>query len=270
MSTPIVGSRSLMSDVIVNAEKITTKKRSMGRRRRDRFLASDLGTRTTLAVPQGRIYADSMFVEGTLRWQVTEDAPWDLLMALALRDLGGLTDVGDPVLPAVIPAVERVVQGARGVRSAATLARTGADRDLLRSQWKAWWERTLVRESRPITTQFKPPHFAVFDRELELQDLVAEHYADALAWTTARHEEYAHLSMAKHAARASDIVDVVRDREHELRRQAGYFRLDLDVLPLEKKGAWIVAPHTIVVSDGLREDSAAFRAWFAPVVAALV
>ncbi|MDQ1583385.1 MAG: hypothetical protein QOF36_1439 [Microbacteriaceae bacterium] len=211
-----------------------------------------------------------MFVEGTLRWQVTEDAPWDLLMALALRDLGGLADVGDPILPRVIPAVERVAQGARGVRSPVALAATGVDRDLLRTQWQAWWERTLVRESRPITTQLKPPHFPVFDRELELQDLVAEYYSDALAWTTARHGEYARLSAAQHAARAADIVDVVRDREHELRRQAGYFRLDLDVLPLETKGAWIVAPHTIVVSDSLREDSAAFRAWFTPVVAALV
>jgi hypothetical protein len=211
-----------------------------------------------------------MFVEGTLRWQVTEDCPWDLLMALALRDLGGLTDVGDPVLPPVVPAVERVAQGAWGAHSAVALAATAIDRSLLRSQWQAWWERTLVRESRPITTQLKPPHFAVFDRELELQDLAAEYYADALAWTTARHEEYARLSMAQHAVRAADIVDVVRDREHELRRQAGYFRLDLAVLPFEAKGAWIVAPHTVIVSDSLREDAVAFRAWFAPVVAALV
>ncbi len=45
-----------------------------------------------------------MFVEGTLRWQVTEDCPWDLLMALALRDLAGLTEVERPPIPRVFPA----------------------------------------------------------------------------------------------------------------------------------------------------------------------
>ena len=70
-----------------------------------------------------------------------------------------------------------------------------------------------------------------------------------------------------------DILGRVRslvEREHELRRQAGYFRLDLDVLPLAEKGAWIVGPHTVVVSATLRDDSQALRAWLRPLVTALV
>ena len=68
----------------------------------------------------------------------------------------------------------------------------------------------------------------------------------------------------------ADIVDIVREREHELRRQAGSFRLDIEALPLAEPGAWVVGPDTVVVSWSLRDDHAAFREWFEPLVAALV
>jgi hypothetical protein len=215
-----------------------------------------------------------MFVEGTLRWQVTEDCPWDLLMALALRDLAGLTRVERPPIPRVFPPVARAMHPASGSQPVAppTVQAQVAkqDRAALAEQWRAWWELSLQRERRPIVSQLRPPHFEVFDRAIELQDLVTEHYEEAFAWTAERHAEYAQLSLLQHSRRAADIVDVVRDREHELRRQAGYFRLDINVLPLAESGAWIVAPHTVVVSTSLRDDSSAFRDWFAPVIAALV
>jgi hypothetical protein len=211
-----------------------------------------------------------MFVEGTLRWQVTEDCPWDLLMALALRDLGDITDATDPLLPKVIPAPAYVSRSASA--SGSTLVRRSPPTkpDVLREQWRAWWSRTLVRETRPAGTQLKPPHFSLFDRELELQDLVADHFADATAWTEERHDEYMRLSAAKHDQRVADIVEVVHQREHELRRQAAYFRLDINILPFARPGAWIVAPHTVVVSSSFRHDSRAFREWFIPLVAAIV
>ncbi|NEN06632.1 hypothetical protein G3T36_12220 [Diaminobutyricibacter tongyongensis] len=215
-----------------------------------------------------------MFVEGTLRWQVTEDCPWDLLMALALRDLAGLTAVERPPIPRVFPPVARVMHPASGShplpRPTVQGHTSNTDRAALAEQWRAWWELSLQRERRPIVTQLKPPHFEVFDRAIELQDLVTEHYEEAFDWSAERHAEYARLSLLQHSRRAADIVDVVRDREHELRRQAGYFRLDIYVLPLAEPGAWIVAPHTVVASTSLRDDSAAFREWFTPVVAALV
>ena len=65
-------------------------------------------------------------------------------------------------------------------------------------------------------------------------------------------------------------MDVVRNREHVLRRQAGSFRLDMCIMPLAAKGAWIVAPHTVVVSQSLRNDPVAFRDWFTPIVNVLV
>ncbi|WP_426623810.1 hypothetical protein ACPPVW_14545 [Leifsonia sp. McL0607] len=208
-----------------------------------------------------------MFVEGTLRWQVTEDCPWDLLVALALRDLAGLEGAGTHALPRVTPTVVPVLQGGatgggRAVSPAARSALTG--------QWDALFEAAADREHRPLTPLLQPPHFAALDRALELQDFVLAHHDAAARWARDRHAEYARTSAEQHAQRAADIVDVVHEREHDLRRQTGYFRLDLDVLPLAESGAWIVGPHTVVVSTSLREDSRAFRDWFRPLVAALV
>ncbi|MDN4596418.1 hypothetical protein [Leifsonia virtsii] len=220
-----------------------------------------------------------MFVEGTLRWQVTEDCPWDLLIALAVRDLAGLSDAVRPSLPALDPAVTPALRS-RGARSGRKVARpapggapgdsAGAGDDPLAVQWQAWFEIVADRSRRLTAPLLRPPHFEAFDRALELQDAVIAHYDAAAGWAAARHAEYVEATAATHARRAADIVDVVREREHELRRQAGYFRLDLDVLPLAEKGAWIVGPHTVVVSATLRDDSHAFRAWLRPLVTALV
>lgn len=223
-----------------------------------------------------------MFVEGTLRWQVTEDCPWDLLVALAVRDLAGLAETARPSLPPLDPAVTALQS--RGARSGRRAARPGAigspgaspggsaaaGDDALAAQWQAWFELVADRTRRLTAPPLHPPHFEAFDRALELQDAVIAHYDAAADWAAARHVEYVEATAATHARRAADIVDVVREREHELRRQAGYFRLDLDVLPLAEKGAWIVGPHTVVVSASLRDDSHAFRAWLRPLVTALV
>ncbi len=214
-----------------------------------------------------------MLVEGTLRWQVTEDCPWDLLMALALRDLAGFENVGDPVLPRLFPAVTPAMRPAAGRVSplpAANRPRTERDQRLVEQQWLAWFDVAVDRTRRGASSMLHPPHFEAFDRAIELQDLVIEYYDDAAAWARERHAEYARASLERHASRAADIVDVVHSREHELRRQAGYFRLDLSVLPLAEFGAWIVGPHSVVMSSSMRDDSAAFRAWFTPLVDALV
>ena len=216
-----------------------------------------------------------MFVEGTLRWQVTEDCPWDLLIALALRDLAGLGGVGDPALPRLLPEVAPVLQS-RGhpeprVDAASSGIGAGAGGGgVLARQWRALFDLAADREHRPRTPLLQPPHFEALDRMIELQDLVIARHEEAARWARERQAEYARLGLRNHARRAADIVDVVHEREHSLRRQAGYFRLDIDVLPLAEPGAWIVGPHTVVVSATMRDDSAAFRAFFRPLIAALV
>lgn len=217
-------------------------------------------------------------MEGTLRWRVTEDCPLDLLVALCLRDLAGLEGVGDPPLPEVVPAVahepaaHRMLAIAPHVASGSAGDAASGDAAVLGVEWTRWWRRAVVRMNAAASwsTLFVPPHFAAFDRELALQDLVIERFADAVAWSNARRVEYLADDLAHRAEYSADIVDVVRRREHELRRQAGSFRLDIEALPLAEKGAWVVGPDTVVISWSLRDDRVAFRQWFEPLVAALV
>lgn len=217
-----------------------------------------------------------MLVEGTLRWRVTEDCPLDLLVGLCLRDLAGLGPVGDPVLPAVVPAVRRrPVQTQVPVSTMPVSLPPACSADppqQLGEEWAHWWRRAVVRANAfgSWSTAFQPPHFAAFDRELALQDFVIERFQDAVAWALERRAEYVADDLLHHAEYSADIVDVVRGREHDLRRQAGSFRLDIEVLPLAEPGAWVVGPDTVVISRSIRDDHEAFRTWFTPLVTALV
>ncbi|MET0933413.1 MAG: hypothetical protein ABWX56_06840 [Mycetocola sp.] len=197
-----------------------------------------------------------MLVEGSIRWQITEDCPRDLLLALALRDLGGLSDVCEEQIPPADPALGRVEL-------------RGIDTDALAAQWRGWWAGIVRRATRPFISQVRPPHFEVFDRALELQDLVYTCYGQATEWVEDRHAEYLRAVAAREHPLA-DAYELVQRRQFELRRQSGSFRLDLEVLPVRGAGAWVVAPDTVIISEALRDDPVAFREWLKPVVIALV
>ncbi len=204
-----------------------------------------------------------MLVEGTIRWQVTEDCPWDVLLALALRDLAGLAaecaETIPPVHPAPVPIAAR--------RLPADL--DGIDRVALAAQWRGWWAGIILRETRPFMSPVRPPHFEVFDRALELQELLHRHYDAAMRWSIDRHAEY-ERSVRQRGSSLPAIYRLVQRRQLQLRRQSNSFRVDLTVLPLSRYGGWVVAPDTIVVSSSLRDDPEAFQAWFEPIVEALV
>ncbi|MET0843811.1 MAG: hypothetical protein ABWY23_08165 [Mycetocola sp.] len=197
-----------------------------------------------------------MLVEGSIRWQITEDCPWDLLLALAFRDLGGLTDVCEEQIPPVDPPLEPVHL-------------PELDRDELAAQWRGWWAGIVMRATRPFISQVRPPHFEVFDRALELQELVYNSYDQATAWAEERHQEYRRAVDAR-VHPLADAYELVQRRQFELRRQTESFRLDLEVLPVKGAGAWVVAPDTVIISEALRDDPEAFREWLKPVVIALV
>ncbi len=197
-----------------------------------------------------------MLIEGSIRWQITEDCPWDLLLALAFRDLGGLSDDCEEQIPRVDPPLDPVDL-------------PGIDRDALAAQWRGWWAGIVRRATRPFISQVRPPHFEVFDRALELQDLVYNCYDQAMAWAEERHGEYQRAVDAR-VHPLADAYELVQRRQFELRRQTGSFRLDLEVLPVRGAGAWVVAPDTVIISETLRDDPEAFREWLTPVVIALV
>lgn len=197
-----------------------------------------------------------MLVEGTIRWQVTEDCPWDLLLALALRDLFSLEQECAPEIPRMQPDLGR-------------MDAVGVDRDALTAQWRGWWAGLVPRATRPFISQVHPPHFEVFDRALELQEITYRGYDRAIEWARIRRFRYLR-SVEQREHPLADVYGLVQRRQFELKRQSSSFWLDLYVLPCSEKGAWVVAPETIVVSESLRDDADAFREWLLPIVIALV
>lgn len=217
---------------------------------RDGILAKGLDAVTRLT------YHEGMLVEGTIRWQVTEDCPWDLLLALALRDLAGLADECSPEIPLGVPGIGRIDTA-------------GIDRAQLAAQWRGWWAGIVPLETRPFITEVSPPHFATFDRALDLQEAMYRGYDRAIEWARQRRFEYL-SAVEKREHPLADVYGLVQRRQFELRRQSTSFRLDLAILPVAEKGAWVEAPDTIVVSESLRDDAEQFREWLLPLVIALV
>ncbi|HXH35348.1 MAG TPA: hypothetical protein VNJ54_13220 [Plantibacter sp.] len=198
-----------------------------------------------------------MLVEGTIRWQVTEDAPLVLMLALAFRRMAGLGEHCVSQLPTVEPA-----PGAVDV--------SGLDLAALATQFDGWWAGIARRDTRPFVAEVRPPHFEAFDRALELQELAYRAFDEANRWAAERVAEYERALAARAPSRLTDVYELIRERQFELRRQSSSFRLDLEVLPIAQAGAWVVAPDTIVVSESLRDDRDAFREWLRPLIHGLV
>ncbi|MGK9147328.1 hypothetical protein KXS11_06870 [Plantibacter flavus] len=198
-----------------------------------------------------------MLVEGTIRWQVTEDAPLVLMLALAFRRMAGLGEQCVRQLPPVCPDL-----GPTDV--------SGIDLALLATQFDGWWAGIARRDTRPFVAEVHPPHFEAFDRALELQEFAYRAYDEAHHWAVLRVQEYERALAARAPSRLTDVYELIRERQFELRRQSSSFRLDLEVLPISERGAWVVAPDTIVVSESLRDDHDAFREWLRPLIHGLV
>jgi hypothetical protein len=205
-------------------------------------------------------------------WQVTEDSPTDLLIALYLRDAAGLLPAGEPMLPPIDPAfAPQAVFAPQPVATSRPSADTpGQDRfDALRTQWEAWWRR-LVRPARfPKLWDLEPPEFEAFADSPELRQLLRERFREARKWAGRRHEEFGIEAVERIHRGEHDVNAVVLACESELGRRVEPFHLDVVVLPVAERDIWIIGPSSIVVSTRLRDDSAAFREAITPLVHAL-
>jgi hypothetical protein len=209
-------------------------------------------------------------------WQVTEDSPTDLLIALYLRDAAGLLPAGDPLLPPIDPAfAPQAVFAPQPAPQPALAPRPSAETlpqdrfDALRTQWEAWWRR-LVRPVRyPKLWDLEPPGFDAFADSPELRQLLRERFREARKWAGRRHEEFGTAAVERIHHGDHDVNAVVVACESELGRRAEPFHLEVLVLPVAERDVWIIGPSSIVVSTRLRDDSPAFREAIAPLVHAL-
>jgi len=205
-------------------------------------------------------------------WQVTEDSPTDLLIALYLRDAAGLLPAGDPQLPPIEPALApRPVLSPHGaLASRPSLDPLPRDRfDALRTEWEAWWRRLILPTEWPKQWELEPPEFEPFARSPELQRLLRERFSDARVWAGRRHEEFVEAAVERIHRGDHDINAVVVACGRELGHRVEPFHLDVLVLPVADRDIWIIGPSSIVVSTRLRNDSPAFREAVTPLVHAL-
>ena len=122
--------------------------------------------------------------------------------------------------------------------------------------------REYIVRSAPVNTTAGVWH-VVTDRNEDSNDLVLDRLSIALLIGAA-------ILVGCFTLASFILTRTALRPVNELRRQAGSFRLDIEALPLAEPGAWVVGPDTVVVSWSLRDDHAAFREWFEPLVAALV
>jgi hypothetical protein len=197
---------------------------------------------------------------GNKTWQVTEDSPTDLLIALYLRDAAGLLPAGDPVLPPIDPALA----------PRPSLVPLPPERqDALRREWEAWWRRLVRPTNYPRLWELEPPDFEPFAGSPELRQLLRERYREAKRWADARHELFHDAAVERLHRGDHDVNIVVAAVKRELGHRIEPFHLDVLVLPVADPDIWVIGPSSIVVSTGLRNEPAAFRDALAPLVHAL-
>jgi hypothetical protein len=211
-------------------------------------------------------------------WQVTEDSPTDLLIALYLRDAAGLLPVGHPVLPPIEPSLaplpsrtprESLATGQFPAPSPTLEPLPQARFDELRKEWEAWWGRLVRPTGYPRFWELEPPEFTAFADSPELRQLLRERFREARRWAGRRHEEFGDAAVERIHRGDHDVNAVVVACERELGRRAEPFHLDVLVLPLADSDIWVIGPSVIVVSTRLRNDSPAFRDALTPLVHAL-
>ncbi|QAY59859.1 zinc-binding alcohol dehydrogenase [Microbacterium protaetiae] len=194
-------------------------------------------------------------------WVINEGADTAVLVALCLRQLVGIRAPDElPHLRGIPPRVND-----RGTEA----------QDALERQWTAYWEMTVEPRAHPSTvpldlidgfeTLVALP-VRGFD---ELRRAIAPHAAEAMAAAADMHTRYRKVSTAKPGTSYRAYAGAIAEHERQVGRRAHPFELNVQVLPLTQRGVWWIGALTVAVTDGLRQDVAAFDAAIHPIIAEL-
>lgn len=197
-------------------------------------------------------------------WRIREETSEPVLLALYLRQVLVLRAPEDlPYLRGIPPLDPRMT--ARSERAQAALER----------QWRSYWEMTV----EPQANRSSVPLELVegFGTMLALPIEGADELRAAITPLSAEARDYAHLVNARHLREARgdnapsnrSYATAIADFEREAGRPANAFELNVQVLPLQQRGVWWIGALTIAVTDGLRNDVAAFGAAINPIIAEL-
>lgn len=192
------------------------------------------------------------------QWEIHENAREPVLLALCLRQLIGVR------APAQLPHL-RGIPARQNDRSERTQA-------ALESQWEQYWAMTVEPRAHtspvPLTlvdgfrTMIALPEHD-FD---ELREAITPSAEESLALARAMHAEYTARSTAHSESSYRAYAAAIAEHERQVGRRAHSFELNVEVLPLTQRGLWWIGALTVAVTDGLRQDIAAFDAAIHPII----
>jgi hypothetical protein len=192
---------------------------------------------------------------GASSWQASEGMPQALMTALYLRDAAGLEVRAATVVPPLEPRVDLDA----GLALYAT--------EDAASDWVDWWESFL--DPHPEVSGVPQVLLApLFELELsgDLRRLIEAGHDDAQSWLHERAHEYVQRRIREPHSNRILITLVTREVEKRLGRRAAPFRLRVSVLPVEGEWGRRVRSGHVLVSNHLRADVEAFRAFIEPVI----
>lgn len=208
---------------------------------------------------------------GRTSWRIGIDEPQPLVIGLFVRDVAGLTS-RHAWLPPAVPATPRA--NGKGPEDAAR-------------QWDLWWDRALLfdwtmdgqSQEQLGALWWTPPDFDSLQSAPALQEVVARHFSDAVAWSRDRKREHVELMIGTpdprpfHRGRSGrGLVEtkLVADLERNLGRRARPFQLRITEIPVAGKELWQLDPHHVLLTAELLSDSDEYRRRITPVLQALL
>lgn len=194
---------------------------------------------------------------GRMEQRVRETTDHAVLAALYLRSALGVRD------PRELPPL-------RGV----TPAERDADVEVAR-QWTEYWRMTVEPEAHPsdVPLELVPGFDTLVALPVTSQALLAAaapHADAALDFVRRAHDRIRIGQRLRVDDPLAPYEGAIADEERRLGRPAHPFALRVQVLPLTQRGIWWIGELTIAVTDGLRDDVAAFGKAIRPIIADLV
>lgn len=193
-----------------------------------------------------------MYIAGRDTWRITIDEPTVLRLALYLRDVERLPVRTDPELPPLDPGpLTWPVWAHRPLRPAPPMAPDAVDRAAAAQQWTLWWNHLLPLGDAALG-ELRGPSFPALVGLPALRTVVRHHYETAIAWAEGIGDDP--RVKRDHLAAGTRLTDLVGELERRLRRPARPFELQITVLGVQTKHAWVLSPHHVLFTHHLIAD----------------
>lgn len=193
-----------------------------------------------------------MFIAGRGTWRIAIDEPVVLRLALYLRDVENLPVDTDPAIPPLDPAPGTwPVWARRPLHPATSLPPDALDRRAAAAQWVLWWDH-LLPLGDAARGELRSPSFPALSGLPAIRTLLRHHYETAIAWAEGIGDDP--RIKRDHLAAGSRLTDLVDELERESGRPALPFELQITVIGVQTKHAWVMSPNHLLFTHHLIAD----------------